>query len=72
MPDRHATVALLARQALDMRDKAERFRTADEGLRNWRAREALIRLAKTWDDMAAQTEIQAKDLSADDPPQPSV
>lgn len=64
MPDIAEARSILDRQALDMREKAEEFRTAAEGLRNRVARDALLRLADTWDEMAANTETNARALAA--------
>jgi hypothetical protein len=70
MPDHDTVRSLLERQALDMREKAEEFRTAAEGLGHRPARSVLLRLADTWDQRAAMTEANAKALARTPSPRP--
>jgi hypothetical protein len=52
----------LERQALDYRDRAEGFRTVAEGTRSAAARQALLNLAQTADEMAGRIEAQVHTL----------
>ena len=63
MPERDTARALLARQALDLRDKAEQYRSAAEGTRNHVAKDALLNLARDSDRMAATIEAQVTGLA---------
>ncbi|MBV8169303.1 MAG: hypothetical protein JO021_21090 [Alphaproteobacteria bacterium] len=62
MPDRDKAWPLLERQALDLRERAELFRTAAEGLKSRTARDALLELAQQTDRLAATVEAQIRVL----------
>jgi hypothetical protein len=62
MPANAQERTLLERQALDLRNKAEQFRSSAEGLRNLAARDALLKIAAEADRLAGTIEAQAKGL----------
>ncbi len=64
MPDTEDARALLERQAIEYRARAEDFRTVCEGTRSPTARRALLALAATADEMAAKIEAQARALDS--------
>ena len=62
MPDRDQARGYLERLALDLRAKAEQYRTHAEGIRNKAAKDTLLGLAADSDRMAANAEDRAKAL----------
>jgi hypothetical protein len=64
MPDREQARSFLEQQALDARERAERFRTVSEGSRSLEAKRILADIAEAADQFAARLERQIQRMKA--------